>query len=124
MIIECLTVGPLMTNCYLFACEATSRAAIIDPGGDAERIIERVSELSLQPDWIIDTHGHGDHIGAQQAVKAQFPEAQIAVHEIDAPLLTSPVCNLSAIIGIPITSPPADRILQDGDEIAVGNLSL
>lgn len=124
MIIETLTVGPLMTNCHIFACEASREAAIIDPGGEARRIARRVEDMSLDVKWIIDTHGHADHVGAQAALKARFPAAAIAIHEADAACLTDAGKNLSALLNAPVTSPPADRVLRDGDEIAVGRHTL
>lgn len=124
MIIETLAVGMLETNCHIFGCPETLACAIVDPGGDAERIIARVEELSLTPVWIIDTHGHGDHIAAQAGLKERYPNARIAIHEADAPALADARLNLSFALGVIITSPPADRILHDGDEIEVGKLRL
>ena len=123
MIIERFVVGPVMTNCYLVICSSTREAAIIDPGGEAELIIERANALSAQVKWIVNTHGHADHIAANTALKGTFPEAKLALHEDDEPCLDEPRRNLSIAFGEPLRSPPADILLKDGDEIAIGDLS-
>jgi len=124
MIVESLLVGPLQTNAYVLGCEETRDCAVIDPGGDPREIVSCVRGLRLRPVWILDTHGHGDHIGAQRAVKETFQEARIAIHEAEAPMLSSPVKNLSGFFGLPVTSPPADRLLRDGDTLTVGRYVL
>jgi glyoxylase-like metal-dependent hydrolase (beta-lactamase superfamily II) len=122
MIIETLCVGPIETDCYLVGCPKTRAGMVVDPGGDADMVIERIGALRLTPEWIVATHGHGDHIGAVPEVKQAFPGAKLAVHEADATSLTDANLNLSAAFGIPISAPAADVILHDGDEVAVGTL--
>ena len=124
MIVERLVVGLLGVNCYIVGCPETRDCAVIDPGGDAEEIIARVEELLLTPVWIVDTHGHGDHIGGQAALKERYPDARIAIHEADAPALTDARLNLSLAFGVAFASPPAERILYDGDDLKVGELHL
>ena len=124
MIVEHIAVGPLVTNCYIIGCETTGRAAVIDPGADPDGILGRIRSRGLKPVWILDTHGHGDHIGAQGAVKEAYPDATIAIHESEGNCLTDPSANLSAMLMMPVTSPPADRLLRDNDEINVGELIL
>src|SRR5438045_8076613 len=71
-IIACVTVGVFQENCYLYACPQTHHAVIIDPGEEAERILQRIQELELIPQYIINTHGHIAHIGAFDAVGAIY----------------------------------------------------
>ncbi len=59
-----LSVTAFQQNCTLFWCERTRRAAIIDPGGDAAQILALVADLNLQPEHLLLTHGHLDHVGA------------------------------------------------------------
>ena len=59
-----LEVGSLGTNCYIAYCENTKKAVIIDPGGDAARILALVNRDGLAVEAIINTHGHLDHVGA------------------------------------------------------------
>ena len=122
MIVHPLLVGPIGTNCYVVGCERTRKAAVIDPGGDAERIAECLRSDGLRLDWILDTHGHADHMAANADIKTAFPEAKIAIHAEDADCLHRPALNLSPLLGVPVKSPPADRLLQEGDEVAVGDL--
>ena len=122
MIIERFVVGPVESNCYLFACPETREAAVIDPGGGVAEIASRAKALSLSVRWIFNTHGHADHIGANRKMKEAFPTAKLAIHEADAPYLDRPELNLSAAFGIPLTSPAADVLLHDADEVAVGAL--
>jgi len=60
-IVACVTVGIFQENCYLYACPQTLEAVIIDPGDEAERILEQIRELHLSPKYILNTHGHIDH---------------------------------------------------------------
>ncbi len=57
-----LEVGSLGTNCYIPYCETTKKAVVIDPGGDAARILATINREGLSVDAIINTHGHIDHI--------------------------------------------------------------
>ena len=118
-ILKTLPVGPIAANCYIFGCANTKEAVIIDPGAEDAEIKRQVAELGLSPKCVINTHGHGDHIGANS--KMGLP---IFIHASDAQCLTDPVKNVSGMIGIPISSPPASRLLDDGDTIEVGELVL
>ena len=122
MIVHALTVGALETNCYLAICPRTLEAMVLDPGGDAGRILALIRRHSANVRWIIVTHGHGDHIAANAELKAALPEARLAAHEADAPMLPDPELNLSAAFGLSVASPPADVLLHDGDVIAFGAL--
>lgn len=77
-------VGSLETNCYLLIDEETKRAALIDPGDEAERLLARVQREGVQLDYILLTHGHRDHTFAVPALKAAQPEAQVYIGEADA----------------------------------------
>ena len=128
MQVRALTVGPFGVSCYVVSEGAGARAdddqpaMVVDPGSEAERILEVVRRDALRVVLIVNTHGHGDHIGANQAMKAAFPEAVLAVHREAAALLADPVRNLSAAFGYRATSPPPDRLLRDGDTLQVGGL--
>ena len=67
-----LVVGPLEENCYI-ACDANSREAIIvDPGAEAEKIIQFIQDKNIKPQMIVNTHGHWDHVGAVGQLKNTF----------------------------------------------------
>lgn len=123
MILETLVVGSVFTNCYVIGCEQTHTGAIIDPGGNPEQILSTVERLGLNPMYIINTHGHADHIEANSEMKQAF-EAQILIHEADAPMLTVAEKNLSVFFGPAIESPPADAYMAEGDVIKVGSMTL
>lgn len=118
-ILKGLPVGPVEANCYIFGCARTREAAIIDPGADEDLIKKLIDEEGLTPKCIINTHGHGDHIGAN----AKF-DVPVFIHKADAKCLTNPLKNMSIMMGILISSPAASRLLEDGDKITVGDLPL
>lgn len=117
--VERLSVGIILTNCYLVRCSADGEAVVIDPGAEGEKILAVAEKKKLRLRYIINTHGHGDHIGANRYMKEQTG-AEILIHAADAPLLLSARDNLSTWIPGGITSPPADRLLTDGDTIVCG----
>lgn len=118
-----LEVGALGTNCYIVWCDQTQQAVIIDPGGDAAAIMAQVSDEKLSVQYIINTHGHADHIGALAKVK-QATGAPVLIHAADAGMLTSASQNLSSYMGPGMTFEPADRLIKEGDVISFGEASL
>ncbi len=123
MITECLVVGELGANCYVVGCEKTGEAAVIDPGGDAEKIVGVINKKGLKLKYIINTHGHIDHIAGNDALK-EATGAQVLIHELDGEMLTQARHNLSNMVGMPFQFKPADRLLKDGDTIEIGNIKL
>ena len=81
--ITCLEVGPLGTNCYILTERAAKQTAVIDPGGDAPRIIEEVRKKGGELKYILLTHGHYDHVDGLPELAAAFPEAEIYIHRKD-----------------------------------------
>lgn len=123
MILRALAVGSLAANCYLVASDTTREAAVIDPGGDAAAILRVIAAERLSVRYIIDTHAHVDHIGANAEVK-RLTGAPILIHELDAPNLSNPVRNLSLLAPISARRSSADRSLRDGEALALGDLEL
>jgi len=115
--IERLVVGPLATNCYIL--KSGVELAVIDPGGDAELILEKVRELGGTVKYVIDTHGHIDHIAANREV-IEATGAGLLIHELEAKLLAAPDRNLSSLMGMKLTSPAPSRLLKEGDKVVVG----
>ncbi|MFQ6094376.1 MAG: MBL fold metallo-hydrolase [bacterium] len=123
MILESLVVGDVFTNCYVIGCEDTKDGAIIDPGGSPDRILAVVEKLEMKPKYIINTHGHADHIEANGEVK-EATGTQILIHSSDGPMLTDPEKNLSVYFGPAVVSPPPDRFVTEGEVIEIGRIEL
>ncbi|HHW41562.1 MAG TPA: MBL fold metallo-hydrolase [Syntrophomonadaceae bacterium] len=121
MQVKSLAVGSMMANCYIIWCRQTKDALVIDPGGDGSRILAEIKKEGLKVKYIVNTHGHIDHIAANYDVK-EGTGAKLLIHPDDAPLLTNPDLNLSLYMGSPFQSPKADMLISDGEEIAIGNL--
>jgi len=115
-----MPVGPIEANCYIVFDEQTKECMVIDPGAEGEIICEEIQKNNLSVKYIVNTHGHGDHIGANQYLKEKT-DAQLLIHEEDAPMLTDPAKNMSVYMGVKINKPAADRYLQDGDVLEIGS---
>lgn len=125
LLVETIPLGPIQTNCYVIHPESANVCWIIDPGGLPKPVIERIEAKNLQPEMLIVTHGHWDHFIGNRCLKDRWPQLPIAIHETDAPALPDPNVNLSlSFLGRFIKSPEADRLLRDGDRLALGNLEL
>jgi len=123
MIVKKLTVGPLQGNCYLLADERTSEAAVIDPGGEGEKIRALLEKEGWKPVALINTHAHIDHTAANKFLKEIY-DLPLLIHSADGDSLTDPNLNLS-LLGLGSSdSPPPDRTLGAGDEIKIGGLVL
>lgn len=123
MPVKCLAVGSLMANCYLVWCDDTGEALVLDPGGEGKRILAEINKEGLKVRYIVDTHGHIDHIAANGEVK-EATGAILAIHQDDAAHLSDPEQNLSLYMGQPYRSPAPDLILHEGDRIEVGRINL
>ena len=116
-----LTVGPVQTCCYILSREDRDDCLIIDPGAEPERIRKALGSRKLTA--ILLTHGHFDHIGAVEALMA--PDAELLIHEKDAPLLTDPELNCSWLMpGKSVTAPQATRLLREGDRLTLAGLNI
>ncbi len=121
MFLDTLVVGPLQENSYVVACEETKEAVIIDPGAEAERIYRVVTFQGFTLKYVMNTHGHVDHIGGVGDLieKTGVP---FMMHKDDMFLIQEIEHDpIQAFLQIK-TPPPPDRFLSDGEKIAVGNL--
>ena len=87
MILKSAVVTSLMVNCYILGCEETKEAVIIDPGGNVPALLHILEQDHLKLKYIINTHGHVDHIGGNSELK-NATQAQLMIHADDANLLT------------------------------------
>lgn len=122
LIIRKLEVGPIMANCFIVGCEETKQAVVIDPGDDADRILMALAKAELKVKYLINTHGHFDHVGANKRMK-DVTAAQIAIHPDDEPMLLD-LSSHAAMFGLGAeNSPPADIHLKESDTITFGNIT-
>lgn len=123
MLIEQITVGMMQVCCYIAACDETLEAAVIDPGGDEDKILARCRELDLTVKYIIATHGHPDHVCGNGRLQ-QETGAMIVMHKDDALFFWQPeVQDYFSMLGLP-ESPKPDKIVEDGDIIVIGREQL
>ena len=121
MLIKDLAVGPIMANCFIVGCDETKEAVVIDPGDETDRILSALAESSLTVKYILNTHGHFDHVGGNRKMKAATG-ADILIHSLDAPMLNQ-LSASAAAWGLHVEdSPSPDRMLKPGDTISFGTL--
>ncbi|NIK13392.1 MBL fold metallo-hydrolase [Alkalibacillus almallahensis] len=121
MNIKSLSLGIIGTNCYILAQE--EQALIIDPGGDAHEIINYINHYDLQPQAILLTHAHFDHIGAVDEVRDYFG-LNVYIHENERDWLVDPALNGSEwfTLGHIAASKRADGYLNEGS-CSIGSFS-
>ena len=124
MIIRPLVVGEsIMENTYIVGSEETKECVIIDPGAEADRILEEVQNLGLTVKYILNTHGHGDHIGAVADVK-EATGATYGIHEADVELLRRDRQWMTLMIPGSKEPPDPDIFVKDGDVFNLGDVEL
>lgn len=108
-----LQVGMLGTNCYLVRDLATGKGAIIDPGGEEQRIRAAAEQMGMTPEVILLTHNHFDHMMAVNALTQLYPGIRVYLHRADADMEQ------------PYNIPPAKvtDFYDEGDEVCVGGLT-
>lgn len=118
LIVETLPVGHLQCNCTILGDPVSRKAIVVDPGGDAELLIERLLELDLQVERIIHTHAHLDHFLASGKLK-EATGAKLALHRDDL-FLWDMLEDQCRMFGIPFEEPPPpDQWLEHEEEIEV-----
>ena len=120
---EIVATGPLEVNCQILGDKASGEALLIDPGGDAGALLQRLGGLGLRLTHIVNTHGHFDHIGAVAELK-EASGCQFWVHEADRGLVASAARQAGAW-GLPFgPTPEIDRGLSDGEILTIAGLQL
>lgn len=115
---------PFAENTYVLWRQGRSDCLVVDPGFEPEEIIALLRGESLTPVKILNTHGHVDHIAGNADLKRAYPQAPLGVGRGDADMLTDPMLNLSGAFGLPVVSPPADELYDEGQLIEAAGLRL
>ncbi|MBI2934377.1 MAG: MBL fold metallo-hydrolase [Chloroflexi bacterium] len=124
MIIKRLEVGPIGSNCYIVASESAREGIIIDPGAEADTILNQLKKLGLKIKMAVATHGHVDHLMALKDVKDAL-KCEFAIHEGDARGVEKIPGGILAMFGLSgFKPPPVDRVLKDGDVIEFGEIKM
>jgi glyoxylase-like metal-dependent hydrolase (beta-lactamase superfamily II) len=119
MILETITIGAMEVNCYILARSEGQEAIIIDPGAEERKIGAALAKYQLRPGIVVNTHGHYDHIGCDD--KFGVP---VFIHKKDAPFLTNPLLNLSAVYAFPYKAAVQIATLEDKQLIEHAGLTL
>ena len=120
MILHTIHVGITQTNCYIVGCEETREGVVIDPGGNPKRILKAIKDAGLTIRYVLNTHCHFDHMGANADVVAATG-ALLALHPAELPILQAR--GGASWFGVPVKESPAPDIeLDDGQVIEVGTL--
>jgi glyoxylase-like metal-dependent hydrolase (beta-lactamase superfamily II) len=121
MEVTCFVVGAFEENCYIVA--EGHDAIIIDPGEDPQRLLSEIQARNLKVGAIVCTHAHLDHVGAVESLM-EATKAPFCIHKADVPLLDM-VPGQALMFGFAQDIPPKPtRILNDGDTISAGALTL
>lgn len=117
MKVKMMQMGPIGTNCYILEDEGEKRAAVIDPGDEAGRILSVLREMDSQVDYILLTHGHYDHTTAVPELHEALPDAKIYIHKADA--------NGTGSRIFPLAGQVKDLLFYDeGDALPLGALTV
>ena len=117
MKIKTLCVGPIGTNCYILCDEAAGVCAVIDPGGDADRVVAAVAETGCTPRAIFLTHGHYDHTGAVAALRKVWPEIPVYLNRRDR-------CGDDPYMAQLFPPVPGALDYDEGDALPLGGLTV
>jgi len=120
MKIERIIVGPIQTICYLLVSNKNN-CIIVDPGGDHQKIIERIEQKKILPKMILLTHGHYDHVEVVNQIKDRY-NIKVYLHKNDEEMQKNYFWD--KYLGRQFNSPVIDGYLFDGQEIRLDELTL
>ena len=122
--IQTIVSMPFEENTYLVWRPGRTDALVFDPGLEPEAILDELRREGLTAAALVCTHGHADHIGGNRALKQSYPQAPLIIGAGDSFMLTDAEANLSGPFGLPITSPPADRTVTEGEVLELAGIRL
>lgn len=120
--IDVLVSAPFMENTWIVRIAGRPECVVVDPGFQPQQIVRFIEREGLAPELILLTHGHADHIAGNTAMKERWPALQIVIGPGDEPMLSDPIANLSGLGGVAVTSPPADRLVREGDVVEAAGM--
>lgn len=123
MIIRTIQVGELRTNCYIVASEKTREAVIIDPGDEAEKIIDVIEKEKFRPILIVNTHAHPDHVGANFDLAKKYG-ISAALGEDGYKLIEDFKNYFEEFSGLKIKDLSIEKLLKDSNVIEIGEIKL
>ena len=119
-----IPTGMLQANTYL-VCDETSRLGfIVDLGGYSKELKNIIKKNDIQIQYIVLTHGHGDHIGGVQEHLKDFPDAKVVCSRAEEKMLLDPELNEAHHFGPEKVSFKPDILVDDGDTLTVGNMTM
>lgn len=118
-----IILGGLATNCYILGCPKTKEALVIDPAEESSTLFKLIKDYDFKLKYIINTHGHADHIGGNKILKEKY-SAKLLIHILDKDMLVDTKKNFSYYTGLPVQSPAADDYLKDGMSLSLGSRTL
>lgn len=119
-----IPTGMLQANTYL-VCDETSRLGfIVDLGGYSKELKNIIEKNDIQIQYIVLTHGHGDHIGGVQEHLRDFPDAKVVCSRAEEKMLLDPELNEAHHFGPEKVSFKPDILVDDGDTLTVGNMTM
>lgn len=122
--IDVVESAPYAQMAYILWRADRDDAIIVDPGFDAQTILDLLQHEGKSPAAILNTHGHVDHIAGNAALKAAHPQTPLIIGRGDAVMLDDAHRNLSLRSGTPVVSPTADRLVDDGDRLDLAGFSM
>lgn len=115
--------GPGQANTYIVDDEH-GKCFIVDPGGHVDDITKYIKDHGFELEYIILTHGHGDHIGGVDGYQNDFPDVKVIAHEAEFEMLHNPEMNFTRMMfGRPITV-DADQYVKEGDTLKCGEIEM
>lgn len=114
---------PFGQNAYVLWRNDRADAIVVDPGFDTRSILQILTAENRSLAAILDTHGHVDHIAGNGAMKRAYPAAPLIIGRNETAALSDAEINLSGPYGISITSPAADRVVDDGERIELAGFA-
>lgn len=119
-----IPVTPLQQNCTLLWCDTTGQAAVIDPGGDVDRILRVIEDARVDPTKILLTHGHADHVAGTGELAKRLDLPIEGPHREDEFLLNALSIQCELFRLPPVESFTTGRWLKQGDKVSIGQAQI